>query len=411
VGRLRAWGAAIRRSPWRALAAVAVVGALVAGVVLVATHRGRAPSPAASVRAVALGDSVPYGHGLANPYLTPQIGLPARDVSQGPAALAYPSAVAAHFGLTMSVRPGNCHLVGDQLAISGAVASAADNTQPSGQCLPQQNRNLDTEIAASGLATHRARLVMLQDGADDIHFGECLEYELARVLGTGIGLGTNCVDNGAVTPAIAADLSRVRRGLAAAIEEVAPDSGTVAVLDYYQPIPAPAEIADDSGLSGFGTNLVCTGLKANASSTAAAAQVVLTALNTSIAGAVADARGHGVRNVVLVDVTHALDGHGVCTADPWVFSAETISDTTLAFDTEQVAAAKACAAAGSVLHAGSVCTSLVARSDQAKQSLRAHVWRAAHPTAQGQRALAADVERALRGRASFLSRSPSGATR
>jgi hypothetical protein len=118
-----------------------------------------------------------------------------------------------------------------------------------------------------------------------------------------------------------------------------------------------------------------------------------------------------VRNVVLVDVTHALDGHGLCTADPWVFSAETISDATLAVDTEQIAAAKACAAAGSTLHTGSLCNSLVARSDQAKQALRAHVWRTAHPMTQGQRALAALVDRALRGRASFVSRSPFGATR
>lgn len=397
MGTLRAWGAALRRSPWRSLAAVAVVGALVAGVVLLATHRAPTPPPPVSVRAVALGDSVPYGHGLANPYLTPQIGLPEHDVSQGPAPLAYPSAVAAHFGLTMSVRPSNCHLVGDQLAVSGAVTSAADDTEPSGQCLPQQNRNLDDEIAASGLRTHPARLVMVEDGADDIRFGGCLEYELARVFGAGIGLGSNCVDNGAVTPAIAADLSRVRSGLAAAIEQIAPHAGTVAVLDYYQPIPPPAEIADHSGLSGFGTNLVCTGLKANASSTAAAAQVVLTALNTSIADAVADARRHGVRNVLFVDVTHALDGHAMCTADPWVFSAESISDAALALDTEQIGAAEACTAAGSALHAGSLCNSLVARSDQAKQSLRAHAWRTAHPTAQGQRALAAAVERALRG--------------
>lgn len=391
MGTLRAWGAALRRSPWRGVAVVAVVGALVAGGVLLATRRGPAPTPPPSVRAVALGDSVPYGHGLANPYLTPQIGLPSGDVSQGPATLAYPSRVAAHFGLTMTVRPSNCHLGGDQLAISGAVASAADNTQPSGQCLPQEIRNLDDEITAAGLNAHPARLVVLQDGADDIRFGECLEYELARVLGTSLGLGTNCVDNGSVTQAIAADLSRVRRGLAAAIEKIAPDAGTVAVLDYYQPIPGPSEIADDSGLSGLGTNLVCTGLKANASSTAAAAQVVLTALNDSISGAVADARGHGVRNVVFVDVAHALDGHGLCTAVPWVFSAERMSDATLAADTERVVAAKTCLAAGSVLHTGSACSSLVARSDQAKQSLRAHVWRTAHPTAQGQHALAAEV--------------------
>ena len=79
MGRLRAWGAALRRSPWRGLAVVGVVGALAAGAVLLATRPGTAPPPP-SVRAVAFGDSVPYGHGLANPYLTPQIGLPSGDV-------------------------------------------------------------------------------------------------------------------------------------------------------------------------------------------------------------------------------------------------------------------------------------------------------------------------------------------
>ena len=79
MGALRAWVASIRRSPWRGLAVVAVAGALVAGAIVLATRPGPAPSPPASVRAVALGDSVPYGHGLSNPYLTPQIGLPVRD--------------------------------------------------------------------------------------------------------------------------------------------------------------------------------------------------------------------------------------------------------------------------------------------------------------------------------------------
>jgi hypothetical protein len=106
-----------------------------------------------------------------------------------------------------------------------------------------------------------------------------------------------------------------------------------------------------------------------------------------------------VRNVVLVDVAHALDGHGICTADPWVYSAETISDATLAADTGEILAAKACSAAGSAIDTTTPCSALVARANQAKQSLKDHVWRTAHPTALGQRAIAADVERALRGRA------------
>ncbi|HWD54440.1 MAG TPA: hypothetical protein VG346_04920 [Acidimicrobiales bacterium] len=403
MGRLQSWVGSLRRSPIPWVVAGVVLIAAVAGGVVIVTRNTTPPTPhpAQSTRAVALGDSVPYGHGLANPYPSPQPGLPSGDVSQGPSTLAYPSLVSSDLGLTMTVRSTNCQLVGDQLAISGAVADPADNTQRDGQCRhpARQARNLADEIAASGLRQHPARLVLLQDGADDIHFSACLEYELARVLGTSLGLGTDCVQNAAVAPALTTELSRVRGSLAAAIERVAPNAATVAVLNYYQPIPAAGQIADDTSASGLGTNLVCTGLKENASSTAAAAQVVLSALNDAIAGAVADARAHGVRNVLMVNVAGAVDGHGICTAEPWVFSSERVPDATLAADAEHILAAKACRAAGSALHAGGTCASLVARADQAEQSLTDYVWRTAHPTAAGQRALAAIVARALRGRA------------
>ena len=389
----------LRRSPafWVALAAVVI--ALGAGGVVLATHGSQAPTPATSTRAVALGDSVPYGHGLANPYPTPRIGLPPRDVSQGPSTDAYPSAVAASLRLTMTVRPTNCDLNGDQLAISGAVADPVDNTGLDGQCLhpPQRARNLGEEIAASDLARRPARLVLLQDGADDTHFSECLEYELTHVIGS-VGLGTNCVDNFRVTPELATELTRVRSSLATAIEEVAPHAGTVAVLDYYQPIPAPGQEADDSAQTALGTNLVCAGLKLDASGAYAAAQVVLTALNDAVAGAVADARARGVHNLTMVDIAHTFDGHGVCTADPWVFSSELIPDATLADDVARIVAAKACTAASGLLH--TPCASLTASANRAKQNLKDYVWRAAHPTLSGQRAIAAGTERVLRGRVS-----------
>ena len=139
MGRLQTWGTAARRSRRVQVTAAVVVVALVAGGVVLATRSSppaptRAPSPAPSIRAVALGDSVPYGHGLANPYLTPQIGLPPGALSQGPSTEAYPTLVARHLGLTMTVRPTNCRLTGDQLAISGAVADGNDNTSQDGQC-------------------------------------------------------------------------------------------------------------------------------------------------------------------------------------------------------------------------------------------------------------------------------------
>src|SRR5271157_5930499 len=186
MGRLQTWSRAARHSRRFQVGAGVVVVALVAGGVVLAT-RSTAPAPsparppAPSTRAVALGDSVPYGHGLANPYLTPRIGLPSGAVSQGPSTRAYPTMVASDLGLTMTVRPTNCRLTGDQLSISGAVADGADNTSRDGQCPvpPQQARNLSDEMAATDLTQRPARLVLLQDGADDIDFSACLEYQLA----------------------------------------------------------------------------------------------------------------------------------------------------------------------------------------------------------------------------------------
>ena len=87
MGRLQTWGAAARRSPvllggWRPW----WWWPWSAGGVVLATRSSPppAPTPSPSTRAVALGDSVPYGHGLANPYLTPQQGLPADAGLPGP---------------------------------------------------------------------------------------------------------------------------------------------------------------------------------------------------------------------------------------------------------------------------------------------------------------------------------------
>ena len=399
MGRLQTWGAAARRSPVFWAITALVVAALIAGGVLATRSTSPpAPSPSTSTRAVALGDSVPYGHGLHNPYLTPQLGLPPAWVSQGPSTAAYPSLVASDLGLTMSVRPTNCALTGDQLAISGAVADAADNTARDGQCPvpPQPARNLGEEVAAADLARHPARLVLLQDGADDIDFAHCLEYQLASILGTGLGLGTRCVVNGSLTPTVVTELANVRTSLAHAMEAMAPDVGGIAVLDYYQPIPSPSQVADDTAASHLHTNLVCTGLKPNAASTYAAAQLVLAALNRAIAGAVADARADHVTNVTLVHLASVFDGHGICTAKPWVFSGEPVPDATLAADVADVLSAKACTGTD-VVHGASVCSSLTARATRAEQGLKDYVWRAAHPNAAGQAAIAAVVARQLRG--------------
>ncbi|HEX4434970.1 MAG TPA: hypothetical protein VH012_09065, partial [Acidimicrobiales bacterium] len=185
--------------------------------------------------------------------------------------------------------------------------------------------------------------------------------------------------------------------LTQSIEALAPHASTVAVLNDYQPSPEPSQIAKGTATSGAHLNLVCSGLKPNAGSTYAAAQVVLGALNKAVAGAVADARADHVKNVTLVDVSGAFAGHGICTAQPWAFSGEPVSDTTVAADAERILAAKTCSGT-SVLHGEAVCASLDASAQAAERDLQDYVWRAAHPTADGQRALAAAVERQLRGR-------------
>ena len=97
--------------------------------------------------------------------------------------------------------------------------------------------------------------------------------------GSASGSGTACVTNGSVTPQIAADLANVRTSLAHAIETLAPHAPTVAVLDYYQPIPEPSQIAKGTATSGSAHE---PGLQPASSpmpaSTFAAAQVVLPAL-------------------------------------------------------------------------------------------------------------------------------------
>jgi hypothetical protein len=205
------------------------------------------------------------------------------------------------------------------------------------------------------------------------------------------------VENGKVTAHLAADLSNVRASLAHAIEIMAPHAATIAVLGYYQPIPSPAEIIGTTAASAGHTNLVCSGLKLNAASTYAAARVVLAALNAAIADAVADARAHHTTNVTLIDISNTMDGHGICTADPWVFSGEPVPDATLAAAVEHVLAARACRDTDA-LHGEMSCASLSAQAVRAESGLEGYVWRAAHPAAAGQRAIAALVVRRLRGK-------------
>jgi len=105
-----------------------------------------------------------------------------------------------------------------------------------------------------------------------------------------------------------------------------------------------------------------------------------------------DARTRHVTNVSLLDISSSFAGHGLCTADPWVFSAERVSDATLAVDAQVIVAAKACNDVASLPG----CATVVARAAKAEQELRGFVWRAAHPTAKGQQVIAQALLHQLR---------------
>src|ERR1700722_168515 len=218
------------------------------------------PPPPPITRYVALGDSVPYGHGLNNPYITAQIGLPKSAVSQGPSLQAWPSLVQASLKLSMSVRPTNCALTGDQLSISGAQASVKDaSTSPASrtdfnyQC-PGIRNTQTTEIPADDLATWPAALVTIQAGADDIDFGGCIEGALSHGV-----LHSECVSSdNTPTPSVQRDLSNVTRALTAEIESVSSHTKRVAVLNYYDPIPSSRDFANSSiEESGHQGNPLC----------------------------------------------------------------------------------------------------------------------------------------------------------
>jgi hypothetical protein len=77
-----------------------------------------------------------------------------------------------------------------------------------------------------------------------------------------------------------------------------------------------------------------------------------------------------------------------------VFSGEPVPDSTLGADADHILAAKACSGTD-LLHGAAACTALNASAQAAERDLQDYVWRAAHPTSAGQRAIAAAVERQL----------------
>jgi lysophospholipase L1-like esterase len=380
-----------------------------------------------NARYVALGDSVPYGHGLANPYPTAQIGLPATAVSQGPSDQAYPALMATALHLTQSIRSGDCTLTGDELAISGAAASDSVTDTGSGsnaQCpgwLGSQSVE-GNELPAAQLAQDPATLVTIQAGADDIDFADCIAYDLTKIgfyhaqghqcvrsnavktyfgqclqrertaSGSWDVLDPSCVRNGAVPSqalgkGIPDELGNLRTALAEVIEQAAPDAKHIAVLNYYQAIPNPKDFQRASASPGPDElDLVCDGLAQNLAGSYNDAVILQAALNDAIAGAVSDATSAGVSNVQLINIADLETGHEMCTGNPAIFSGEPIAKSQFTHDIKTIAECSV-----PIFHPGDCGMA----GPAAEADLSNHTWRTAHPNASGQQDIARAVESQL----------------
>ncbi|MET8845965.1 SGNH/GDSL hydrolase family protein [Amycolatopsis sp. NPDC004625] len=279
--------------------------------------------PSTPQRYVALGDSVPYGHGLANPGKDRQ-GALAPD--QPPSPDAYPSLLAKSLGYNFTIRKDGCTLTGDQLAVSGApsidnkwTGKDADCRYPKGVPVPLQKAVSPNEVLAADLKNHPPSLVTLQAGADDVDFAACLASLLSAPANPFMHV-ENCVDqdrkgNYVVTQKFATELKSLKDGLTKTLDAVhdAAPAAQILLLDYYQIIPgADADLA--------GSSFICRDLRFSKqggkwrTSIRAKADFLQKTLNSTI-GAAATGRAY----VKTVDISSAFSGHEMCTKSTWVF--------------------------------------------------------------------------------------------
>ena len=298
-----------------------------------------AANPANTRRYLALGDSVPYGHGLSNPGNEAQNGL---TPDQPPSTSAYPSLVASTLGLSMQVRTSGCVLTGDQLAVSGAPAAAANVTNSDVDCkssAPHKSVQAD-EIPAANLAFNPPYLVTIQAGADDIGFAACLANDLVPN-----PLEVPCVVKNKPSSNVSNAVAAAKLALIQEIQAVqAVGTKHIGIVNYYQPIPTPAEMAL---LHISSSNLVCWALALHPMSTYNDAKILLGAVNNMIKQVALQT------GATLVNIGAAFKGHEMCTSSPDVFAGDDLTNT---LD-----------------------------------------WRTAHPNQAGQTIIAADVSRVFKG--------------
>lgn len=279
-------------------------------------------------RYVALGDSVPYGHGLANPGFQARSGLPP---NQGPSFDAYPNLVAGRLGLDQVRRPTGCTLGSgeyDQLAVSGATSSRLNLHGNDEDCperviagkigfSTQPHKAVDPEeVTAANLRIDPPSLVSVQVGANDIEFDQCLTRLMSRAF------GKNCFAEDAagattVSDEVRLQLNRLETELRRILVEITNESPltSIAVLTYYQIIPKPGLIAPNI----FRKSGLCASLAAQRIRDVTAAYDRATLLQFELNRAIIRAT-QGLGKVFVVDLASAFDGHELCTAEPWIFA-------------------------------------------------------------------------------------------
>lgn len=265
-------------------------------------------------RYVALGDSVPYGFGLANPGTGPHSGLPA---NQPPSRDAYPSLLAKSLGLTIDIRKDGCTLSGDQLAVSGAPTVAANINGPDVEChSSRRHKSVDPDELAH-VGTAAATLVTVQVGADDVDFGGCLMHEININVPYSIygQSSRKCTSGSGLTGPEANRLKTMRIALGeilTSIRKQQPDA-TIVVLNYYQPIPAQSEFVD------IDHSEVCEQLDVPGRLETAYAHAVIIqdALNRAIA---TEMQLHSHDHLVNLALGSLFAGHEMCTRKPFLFT-------------------------------------------------------------------------------------------
>jgi hypothetical protein len=339
----------------------------------------------AGQRFVVIGDSVAYGHGLNNPYVNPSIGT-GSSTSQGPSTKAWPSLVSTTLGDSMSVRPTNCTLAGDQLSISGAQlskrnasnAAATPSSAYNYQCSGTTRSEEGTELPVANLSAAPASIVAIQGGADDIDFGDCL----LTLLSHGLAGGPSCVTGGQPASFINQKLTNVRNSLTTMIETVSPHTNRVLVLNYYDPLPQPTDFNAASYHHGSSVDPICFGLEGQKKGASSVGSIVSSALNSTISQAVTNAKRAGIKNVTLVDISKLEVNHEMCTGSPAIFSGEFLKDTEFAEDLDTLAVC-------GLIHRD------CGTAAYDKTELQRYTWRAAHPNQFGQQDIAKAVLAAL----------------